>query len=72
MHFGEGTEVCVPSPQPGYWNAGPGTVTLSLIAFLYFVCRTDNLIQGPFSLRDIASTLIGSHVLDLVVGVYRL
>ena len=39
MHFGEGTEVCVPSPQPGFWNPGPGTVTLSLIAFSsYLLC----------------------------------
>ena len=31
IHFGEGTEVCVPSPQPGYFNAGPGNVSPYII-----------------------------------------
>lgn len=45
LHFGEGTVVSVPSRQPCYWNAGPGTVTLSFI-FLSV------MLFLPYMLRD--------------------
>jgi hypothetical protein len=51
MHFGEGTEVCVPSPQPGYCNAGPGTVPLAFFSsYIGCVELTDRLCFRKFSI----------------------